>query len=448
MRLYPIVPMLLVVVSFTPPLGAGEAEPVGPEAKPVRIITLKEAQEMAVQNHTSFRNLDETLYQADMGIYQAWTMLLPNLSANASVTRNQREVSVSLPMPEGQPPVEIDIQDLWARNFGLSVNLTLFNPRTIPLIKLAYDEYERQQLHDRIQRNELLFAVTSAYYQAYSMDEMIEVAKENLAMTDEFLKHTEALLAAGQATQIDVTRAQIQKVDAEKEVANAEDAKKKAMVALKHLIAEDEPFAVAGPEQVKPVVGDMEALKKQAVSDRIELKQAAVSKVMADRWRKETLTKFLPVFDVTYSWSWASAEGFTGANTNWVLIFGAKWDLFPGGSRIVEYKIRQSEARVVDNTVEQITRDIYQQVELNYLDAEQRKRNVDIADRQVALAEKNHYMVSRQFQAGLITSLDVIDAATKLSNQRILRVFERLQYDLAILKLKKNLGEYHSLATR
>ncbi len=420
------------------------AEEPGPSL-PARTITLEEAQEMALRTHPSFRNLDEVLYQADLGIYQAWTMLLPNLSANASITRNQREITVPLPMPEG-PPLEINIQDLWAKNFGVSVNLTLLNPRTIPLIKLAYDENERQRLHSRIQRNDLLFGVTSAYYQAYSMDEMIDVAKENLAMTEEFLKHTEALMTAGQATQIDVTRAEIQQVAAEKELANALDAKRKAMIALKYLIGEEEEFTVAGPAQVKPVEGDLASLKKRAVSDRLELREAAVARGMAERWRKETLTKFLPVFDVTYSWSWASSEGFTGANTNWVLIFGAKWDLFPGGARIIEYKNRQSEARMADNNIAQITRDIQQQVELDYLDIEQRRRNVEIADRQVALAEKNHYMIGRQFQAGLINSLDVIDAATKLSNQRILRVYERLQFDLAILTLKKNLGEYHSLS--
>lgn len=423
-----------------------DAAPAGPEPVPVVTITLEEAQQKALATHPAFKNINEVLYQADMGIYQAWTMLLPNLSADASVIRNQREVIVPLPMGEGQAPLEFTLQEYWAQNFGVSANMTLFNPRTIPLIKLAYDSHEKALLTAQIKRNDLLFSVTSAYYQAYSMDEMIRVAEENLAMADEFLSHTQALMTAGQATQIDINRAELQRVEAQKEVDNSRDAKQKALTSLKYLIGVEGPIAVAGPDQVAAVEGDLTTLKARAVSDRVELKEAAVSKVMAERWQKETLTKFLPVFDVTYSWSWASSAGFTDNNANWMLIFGAKWDLFPGGARIVEYKIRKSDERTVDNTIEQINRDIQQQVELNYIDVTQRKRNVEVADQQVALAEQNHDMVTKQFRAGLITSLDVINAANQLSSQRIMRVYDRLQYDLAMLTLKKSLGEYHSLA--
>jgi outer membrane protein len=445
MRLRQILLSLLLASGVAPSLRAEETAPEGPKPAPERIVTIEEAQERAVAANPNFRNLDETIYQADMAIYQAWSMLLPNLTADGSITRNQRKVAVDFPMPEG-PPLSIVIQDLWSKTFGFGVNLTLFNPQSIPIIKLAYDAYERERLKAQIQRNELLFAVTSAYYQAYSMEEMISVAEENLATAEEFLRHAEALMTAGQATEIDITRAKIEMVSAKKALADAKDGKKKAMIALKYLINLDEPFTVEGPGQVRPEERDLGALKSDALDKRVELKEAAVTKIMARRSEVETLTKFLPLFDVTYSWSWASAEGFTGSQVNWMLVFGAKWNLFLGGSRIAEYKIRQSQSRMVDHNLDQIELDIKQQVEQSYLEAEQRKRNVEIADEQVALAEKNHYMISRQFEAGLITSLDVIDAANKLANQRILRVFERLQYDLAILTLKKNLGEYHPLS--
>ena len=417
-------------------------------------LTLEEALEQALRNHPSFKNIDEVVYQADMGIYQAWTMLMPYLSAEAQITLNQSKVSVDIPMgpvdmtdPTGEQQVmSLTIQDQWAKSFGFAANLTLFNPQTIPIIKMAYDVYEKSKLTAQIQRNDLLFAVTSAFYQAYAMKEMIEVARENVAMAEEFLRHATILKSAGQSTRIDVNRAEIQLVEAEKELETAIDAEKKALLTLKQLIHAREAFTLVGPGSVQQVETPIESLKNSAVENRTEFKEAALAEKIADRNRQHTLTKFLPKFDMTYSWSWASAEGFTGSNINWMLIFGAKWDLFLGGSRAVEYKVRQSEIRMAKNSIEQITLDIQSDVEQKHLDMQKRQRNIDILDRQVSLADENYTLVSKQFQAGLVSSLDVVNASTELRNVRVLRVYERLLFDLAVLTLRKAIGEYSSLS--
>ncbi len=425
------------------------AEGPPPAADDREVITLAEAQQRAVEANPKFVTIKETIHQADIAIYDAWTMLLPNLTGRGSVIRNQHQVSIEMPsdMTDPNAPLtEFVIQDEWAKNFGFDVNMVLFNAQAIPLIKLAKDDYERKQLQAQINRNEIIFAVTAAYYQAYSMEEMIDVAKENLTMAEEFLRHAQLLDKAGQATQIDVNRAEIQVVSGEKELADAEDARRKAMIALRYLMNYQEDFALAGPGDVSPVSNGLPELKEQALKKRLEVPAADAGVRMAERLRKYTLTKWIPVFDVTYSWSWSSAGGFTGTNINWALIFGAKWDILLGGSRITEYKVRQSDKRLAETHVTEIMLQIEEEVEQNHLEIDKQKRHVEVADRQVALAEQNHDMVSRQFQAGLVSSLDVVDAATELSNQRILRVFQRLQFDLAILTLEKSLGEYHSLA--
>lgn len=421
--------------------------PQAPQPLPTKkIISLRQAQESAARTNMDFRNLNELIYQADMSIYQAWSMLLPNLSAEGSIIRNQNEVEVALPMGEGAPPLEITIQDLWSKTFGFGANLTLFNPQSIPLIKLAYDAMDAERVQAQINRNDLLFAVTAAYYQAYSMKEMIAVAKENLAMSEEFLRHANALHEVGQGTKIDVNRGEIQVLNAKKDVDDAIDAERKALTALKYLIHEESDFDIEGPEAVTMTDGNLDSLMQDAVAKRLELKNAAIQKHMATLSRKETLTKFLPKFDVTYSWSWASAEGFTGSNINWMLIFGAKWQLFQGGYRIAEYKSRQSQERVMDNQIEKITRDLKQDVETKWVEVEQQKRNLEVADKQVALSEDNHRLISKQFQAGIISSLDLVNAANELSNTKLLRVLKHLQFDLSVLTLKKAAGEYNSLA--
>ncbi len=76
----------------------------------------------------------------------------------------------------------------------------------------------------------------------------------------------------------------------------------------------------------------------------------------------------------------------------------------------------------------------------------EKRRTVEMAKKQIILAEKTHEMTNKQYQVGIATGLDLLYASSDLSNRRIKQVFEQLQYDLALLGLRKTVGEYSSLS--
>jgi outer membrane protein TolC len=423
------------------------AQQNGPPPTQTRIITLGEAQEMAINSSYDAMYLREKVYQADIAVKQAWSILLPNLSAQGSVTRNKEEVSIAFPtgVPE-QPTIDMTIQDLWAKSVGFAANIALLNPQSIPIIKLAKDATEKERLSSQIARNEILFAVTALYYQAYASKDLVSVNRENLATAEEFLRHATYLKEGGQGTKIDTNRGELQVLQAKQTLDDSLDTQHRLMVALKYMIQTDEDFDIVGPGDVVPLDKSLSDLQSDALDKRIELKEAAVQRRMADRMRMQTITQFLPVLDVTYQWSWASATGFTGSNVNWMLIFGAKWLLFQGGYHIWEYKKNQSQTRMADINIEKIKLDLKQEVENKYIDVEQQRRNVEYADQQESLSEINQDLISKQFEAGIITSLDVAAATSTLATAKQLRVYKRLLFDLAVLTLRKSAGEYNTLA--
>ncbi len=442
----PATPTSAPLSTETPAPSAKTGALNGPPAVKKRVITLGEAQELAVSRSFDAKMLKETLYQVDVSVRQAWSILLPNLSAQASITRNKEEVSVSLPTGAATPPIEITIQDLWSKSVGFAAGMTLFNPQSIPIIKLAKDAAEKQRLSTEIARNEILFAVTSLYYQAYAAKDLIAVNEENLATAEEFLKHATYLKEGGQGTKIDTNRGEIQVLQAKQALDDALDIQKRLMIGLKYMIQTDEDFEIVGPKEVVYETQSLSELQNDALDKRIELEEASVQRRMADRARLQTVTQFLPMLDITYQWSWSSAGGFTGSNVNWMLIFGAKWLLFQGGYRIWEYKKNQSQARMADIQIEKIRLDLKQEVETKYLDVEKQRRNVEYADQQTLLSESNHDLISKQFDAGIITSLEVAAATSSLATAKQLRIYQRLLFDLAVLTLRKSAGEYNSLA--
>lgn len=422
------------------------SEPSPPPASATLQLNLEQAQRMAVRNNQNIKNIDEVIYQADVLILSAWSMLLPNISANGAISRNNQEIAVDFPNPNSGKIDQIVVQDLWSKSFGFSVNMAIFNPRSIPAIKMAYDDTTRTRLEAQIKKNELLFAVTSSYYQINSLKELIGVHEENLKVAKEFQKRSEALKKAGQTTNIDVLRAQIEVMDAERQLADTQDSLVMAKKALAYMVGIEGDYETAANEPVTFGGGSVEELKEKALAKRAELESATVSKRIAERAEREMWMRWLPSFDVTYNWNWNSAGGFAEEKDSWMLIFGAKWSLLEGGSRIAEMKKRKSNTRMAENEIRNLELGIKQEVDEDFLEVKRRRRNLEYTEKKVALAEENHHLVNRQYQVGLVSSLDVVEATSRLAASRINQVVERMQYELAVLTLKKSAGDYHDLA--
>jgi outer membrane protein TolC len=279
------------------------------------------------------------------------------------------------------------------------------------------------------------------------MREMIAAASENLESARHFQRLSEARMGVGQSNKIDVLRARLRVMDAEKDLANAKDGYEKAKIALARLVGIEERFDIVDPEAAAPISGKVDELTERALENRVELEVAALDREIAERSETEAWMQWLPAFDATYAWNWSSAGGLADANDSWMLIFGAKWDLFMGGSRIAEIKSRKSSIRMAGYGREQLVQDIRQEVEQGYLNVKQQRRNLELAGEQVRVAEQNEYFVTRQYEVGMASSLDLVNAAGELSDKRIAMVLDRLEYDIAVLTLRKAVGGYHALAT-
>lgn len=431
------------------------AAPVGATERST--LSLAQAHDLALRHNPTMKNLDEVVYQAELVRYRVAAILLPNLSANGSITRNDQEIEFGFPdfnglidariaeyhgtAPPAMGPGEFStIQELWGQQVGVTANITLFNPRSIPLLKNAYDHIDASRLQKRHQRNELLFAVTASYFGVRSAEEALAMALENLETAGRFHELAKARQSVGDAVRVEVLRSEITVAEAERRLKEAEDAVRLAYTGLGFLIGRHEPFRIAAPEAPAAPGGELAALTEQALRDRLDLQALRIQNTMAERNKTDTWAKFLPTFDLTYNWTWNSAEGFAGDNDSSRLIFGARWSLFEGGSRIVELEERESQVRQAGLMISQLSLDIREQVEKDLVGLEQARRNVTIARKQLALAEENHKLITAQYQNGLATSLDLQDATNTLSRARRAQVLEALKRDLGVLKLEKSVG--------
>ena len=434
----PVFPLLLcAVLSVSAPATANAAPTPTPAP---RHLDLAQAHSLARANNPSSKTLSERVIQADLLINKAWSMLLPNLSASAAITRNSDEVVLSLPTGAG-PPQSVTIQQEWNKRLGLTASVTLFNARSIPLIKNTYDNLKATRLTSRHQRDDLLLSVSSAYYQVHATVELVRTARENLSTASKFEQEAGALRKVGSATQIDTHRARLRVLSAKKALADAEDSVKFARAALATLLGlQADTFTLAPPPPVVAPVGGVEELTRQALRDRLDLRALWLGRRMAGRSRTENWLKYVPVLDVTYNWRYDTAGGFTGKKDTWQATFGARWSLLEGGQRVAAIFERASKHREAENTLRAKVLAVSQEIRQGKLALQKAERNLTLAAKQLELAAETYEMISRQYRAGLTSSLEVVNAGAELEARRTSRVVERLRRDLARLTLQRALG--------
>jgi len=431
---------LLACAVWSPRPVAASPTPTTEAAAASRHIDLAGAHRLARAKNPDLETLAERVRQADLLINRAWTVLLPNVTATAAITRNSDEVSFDLPAGAG-PPVTLTIQESWNKRFGITASADLLNASAVPLIKNAYDNREATRLDSAHRRAGLLLSVSSAYYQVHAAGQLARMAREDLATARRFEQDAAALRKVGSATSLDTHRARLRMLAARKALDDAEDGVKLARAALARLLGlRGDAFTLAAPPAVEGPAEDLNALTRRALRDRDDLRSLRLSREMARRSKLATWLGWAPVLGVTYNWRYDTAGGFTGKNDTWQLIFGARWSLLEGGRRITALSQGASKERVAQNAVRARALAVRHEIRRQQLQLRKAERNLALSARQAELARQAYEMVTRRYRAGMASSLEVVDAGADLASRRIAQVVERLRRDLARLRLRRAVG--------
>ena len=438
---------LVVTLAAVPGVLLGQEPPVSPgkesamESGSARTVSIEEALALAARNNPDLMNVDEQLLQAQASYEQAWAMVLPAAGAEYQITWNEEEVAFAMPGMAEEIVVVPDRQD----TMSFYATTKLFDASAFATIRQADQGKELTGHSARQARSDLLVGVASAYYQAEAQRKLIEVARLNFENAREFKRLTDARNELGMNTKIDVLRSEQGLLDAEKELEDAKDAFGLALLALAHLVGETNVFDIAEPPRPEMVGVEPDQLVDIALSNREDYRAQREALGLAETGKVVTAAKFLPTVDLTYSYSKSAEAGLSGDESSMVIL-GAKWSILEGGSRMAQLKIDESNIRVESNNLRALELEISEDVQEALTEVKKSERNVKLAEKQVEIAEESYRSLNRQYEVGLASSLDVIDAFTMLGNARNGLVIERLMLDLSVLNLNRAVGALYDIA--
>ncbi|MFT3917586.1 MAG: TolC family protein [Anaeromyxobacteraceae bacterium] len=354
--------------------------------------------------------------EADAVVRQAWSPLLPNLSAQGTWLKNSDDAALQLPAliapPAGR---EVVLQPDHSLTVQGQARLALLAPSAWFDVAAAGGAARASGASAEAARRNARAAFTQAAHAARAAEELVlasEAAVKNAADLEGIASRK---VAAGTAAPLDRLRAETERVKRESDLAQARANLGRARLALGVLLGRRAPVRVAVPEPAAAAAGPGAAnLAAAALAARPELRASRAQVEAAQNQVRSAWARVAPTVSASGAIFASDTAYPTGEKNGWRATVDLTWALYDGGLRYGkrdEARARLASARAGEEAQRLA---VVQEVE----DA---ARDVDVAAERLRLAEAQRRLTGdaagtakRGFEAGVASSLDVIDANDRL----------------------------------
>jgi outer membrane protein TolC len=266
--------------------------------------------------------------------------------------------------------------------------------------------------------------VIRAWYGAVLATEQVATLAAAHAAAVAHVKQANVLVDAGMATRSDALLAEVKAGEVEVQWIEAKDQAGLARQELAVLLAlplDEAPVVPAALPSAESIVRLLGAVG-DAGSDpgeRADVQAASFTEVAAraDAFRATSL--YLPRVNAFGRYDWNSASRPYGGRENWTVGVMASWTVFAGGSTMAERRSAVARRAVARAAVEAALASGSLEIEK----AESARRvavaRLDIAQRGVRQSEEAHRIVSRKYEGGLATVLEVLEASALETKARL-----------------------------
>jgi outer membrane protein TolC len=446
---------ILVALVVTFPLLASAGETLTLDA------ALAEAERASPDLSASRARLE----QARAKVARVRAGYLPQLTAAGSYTRNSEQAELQLPVgftvrETGAPtsgaglpgtptthavvPTQVLESTLQARDqLGAQLELTqaILAPPLWFAMEAAGASARAAAATTEAARRELRFGVAQAYYASAAAQQLVAIQERQLAVARAHEQDAGLQVSAGVQPRIALLRAGIESGRAEQDVVRVKSALEAAKSALAALLGRGDATDFALVQPPAPALpADLSSLEDEAVRHRPEILAAGAATDAAAASRRLATARFFPSVGAFGQARWSNVAGFTGKEESWAAGLAVSWTLFDGGAR--EAERREAGARVAEAEATRVSETIRARDEVRRarLDLASARANRAKAEHQVTLARENQRLVEVAFRAGQSTSLEATDANAALSTAELTEVNERLNADLAALRLLRAAG--------
>ena len=469
------------------------------------ILSIEECRRLALEHNRSLMISQEKAKIASETRKSVFTQFLPNFSANGTYMRNEKNISllsedallpIGTKMTDGsfgfrqdqisnqwikvsdgvyapldangvpfdpkvnpekiiwknyallpKEAMEFDSKNIYAGNVGFIQPLFL-GGKIRELYKMSRSAETVAKLEEEKAADDLIMEVDEAYWRVVSIENKNKLAKEYCNLMTKLEENVKVMIEEGVATKADLLRVMVKKNEAEMILVKAENGLRLSKMALnqicgleldKEIVLSESNLDVI--DEVVPVNGSIESM----INNRFEIKALTEAKNIAGSSYKIAQSRFMPNLVLSGNYIISNPNVYNGYSNKFsgMYSFGLVLNvpIFHFGDRIHTLKAAKSEVKIAGLQIEEAREKIELQVNQSKFKIDEAKRKLKMTDKSVEQANENLKFANEAFDAGLVSSTDLMTAQTAWLSASSENIDTKIEVKLCELYLKKALGK-------
>jgi outer membrane protein TolC len=422
MRLRPIILALLLPVAVA--TAQTNTAPV------VQSLALEQAYDRALATDQTIRIAYAEIQKANLLPWSALTRQGPRVLGNASYAKPEHEIaSASL---------------VTTKRADLTVELPLIDFTVFPAFRAGKLSAQAARLAHQFTVRNVLFGVTTAYYDVLKQQRVVEVNRQTLELARGQFDLAQKRFNVGDVTKTDVLRARVTVERAQRTLTESENALRLAHSVLASILnlGTERALVLTDPPAYPVSVESLEALQQRAAAGREDLRVATLAVETAKARRGEVIARYGPRLVAQWNNVWIDPATTSQPNDFWQATVALQIPFFEGGQRELDLRRAGLERTQAELSYENLTKSIAVDVKEAWLRVHSLEQTLQALHAEVEAADENYRSLENQYRAGTATSLEVLDALRDLNTSRTDLAVETYGYQLALRDLERVTGVF------
>jgi outer membrane protein len=404
-------------------------------------LTVEQVVKIVLQNNPVIREAEEGIAASRAKVGQSRRGLYPDISGEATYSRVGPVPELTVPQfgtfalfPENNYDVHVGVRYL-LYDFG----------RRGKAVDLAQSGEALSRENLATVKTDLAYRTIFTFYSILFLEKHIDVINQEIFDLNRHLEVTQKKVKAGTAIEYDVLSTKVRVANAESQLEDARNSLQKQKIALKQLMAvpKDTKVRLKGTITAAPVALEEDSLVTIAERQRTEYRQAEDARTLSGLQRDLAAKGKLP--DLSLNLSYGLKNGYipnlNALRGNWVAGVRLQVPVFEGF--LTRYKKGEAEAhyRASGFRLNETRNRIISQVQQVRSDARTSLKKLQSTKVQLRQAREARNMAQTQYDAGVISNLELLDAQTLLTQAQF--IYLKAQYDYVISRyaLERAIGQ-------
>ncbi|MBN2088210.1 TolC family protein, partial [candidate division KSB1 bacterium] len=361
---------------------------------------------------------------ADEKVATSKSQRLPSVNLTSLYTRIGKITSFSIPMGPGGESRTFQFGTPNRVNLDLKFQLPVLTwGRINSTIGLAESGRSMTAIQDRQEKIKLTDQVLRSFYLAAFHQELIKLNEATVKRAENLLKITAERFEAGLVPRLELLRAQVQLKNTQSQLQESQDNHFKSKIMLEKLLGLDaEVISLAADFKYQRVNLNADEILNEALAIRSELMVFKIQEELNEhqvRLANSTNKPNLFVFsgyNITNGFDPMEPNRFVD---NWNAGVQLVVPLFDGFSTKHQVQQAKLQRQVIELQIAEIRDLIQMQVRQALVSLNQAANKIDVLKANVALALEALQVADTQYQEGLASSLDVLNAQQALSQSEL-----------------------------